>query len=157
MIEDNKYLLTIKDFDNLEWHDCKIYGLAFDDVAYKFYLDIDFILEWIKPLNEDEGYKFKIAPATLIYHNAWDVRFDIDTNLSLDIDSISMKNPHSPKNNAVLPDTLEYDWVIELQQGAISFKSIGFELYIRKSPVINQMQTLGLIERGGISFSAKPS
>ena len=76
MIE-NKHVYNTKDFDALEWHDCKIYGLAFDEVTFRFYLDIDFIIEWISPLPEGKGYKFKIAPATLIFNNVWNLVFDI--------------------------------------------------------------------------------
>jgi hypothetical protein len=154
MIE-NKRILNIKDFDKIEWHDCKIYGFVFDDVTYQFYIDIDFIVEWIEPINENEGFKFRIAPATLVFKNVWDVVFEIETNLSLDIDNVSMVNPHYPKNNEILPEIFEYDWTLTLQQGEISFKSIGFELYMRKSPELRPLQSLGLNERGGISFSTK--
>jgi len=67
-------------------------------------------------MSEEEGYKFKIAPATLIFNNVWNLVFDIDTNLSLDIDSIIKQNPHSPRNKDFLPEIQEYDWIITLQQ-----------------------------------------
>lgn len=154
MIE-NTQVYTTKDFDALNWHDCKIYGLAFDDVTFKFYLDIDLIIEWINPAGKGEGYKFKIAPATLVFENVWNLVFDIDTNLTLSIDDVTMQNPHLPKNKDYLPEIMEYDWSISLLQGEITFKSIGFEIYIRKSPEISQEQTLGLNVRGGVSFSTK--
>jgi hypothetical protein len=150
-----KQVYTTQDFEGLNWHDCKIHGLAFDDKAYKFYLDIDLIIEWINPQEKNECYKFKIAPATLVFKNVWNLVFDIDTNLTLSIDGVSMLNPHLPKNKDYVPDEMEYDWLITLLEGEISFKSIGFEIYIRKSPEIGQKQTLGLDERGGISFSTK--
>jgi hypothetical protein len=152
---ENIRVYTTKDFDALNWHDCKIYGLAFDDVSFKFYIDIDLIIEWINPIGKDGGYKFKIAPATLVFENVWNLVFDIDTNLTLSIDDVSMQNPHLPKNKDYIPEIMEYDWVISLLQGEISFKSIGYEIYIRKSPEIRQEQTLGLKERGGVSFSTK--
>ena len=151
MTEDKHVYNTI-DFDHLDWHDCKIHGLAFDEATFKFYLDIDFIIEWFNPLTEEEGYKFIIAPATLIFNNVWNLEFDIDTNLSLDIDSIVMQNPHPPKNKDFLSEIQEYDWILILQQGEITFNSIGFELYIRKSPEIRQEQSFGWNERGGISL-----
>lgn len=154
MIE-NKQVYTTIDFKNLNWHDCKIYGFAFDETKFKFYLDIDLIFEWIKLSNEDEGYQFKIAPATLVFENVWNLIFDIDTNLSLSIDNVLMQNPHFPRNKEFLSEIKEYDWAIKLLQGEITFKSIGFELYIRKSPEITQEQTIDLDRRGGISFSTK--
>ena len=152
VLNERKIFLT-EDFTKLEWHDCKVYGFAFDETSYKFYLDIDFIVEWISPKDGEENYKFRVAPATLVFSNAWDVKFDIDCNLSLEIDSIQMCNPHDAKNKEVVSSKLEYDWHIELQQGDIFFKSIGFELYLRKPSILLDSQTLGVEDRGGISFS----
>ena len=149
----NNFIFSTKDFAEINWHDCKIHGLAFDEVEFKFYLDIDLILEWIEPLSNEVGYKFKVVPATLIFRNVWNLVFNIDTNLALDIDSVSMQNPHCPKNKDYVQDENEYDWNIVLQQGEISFNSIGFEIYIRKSPEIRDEQSFLLKERGGISFS----
>ncbi len=151
-MDKNDFKFSTKDFTEINWHDCKIHGLAFDEVEFKFYLDIDLILEWIEPLSNEDGYKFKVAPATLIFSNVWNLVFDIDTNLALDIDSVSMQNPHYPKNKDYVHEN-EYDWNIVLQQGEISFNSIGFEIYIRKSPEIRDEQSFVLKERGGIFFS----
>lgn len=144
----NNFIFSTKDFTKINWHDCKIHGLAFDEDEFKFYLDIDLILEWIEPSSNEEGYKFKLAPATLIFRNVWSLVLDIDTNLALDIDSVSMQNS---KNKDYAQD--EYNWNIVLQQGEISFRSIGFEIYIRKPPEIRDEQSFVLKERGGVSFS----
>lgn len=45
----DRKILTIKDFKNILWHDCKIFGFAVDESKYKLYFDIDFIDEWIAP------------------------------------------------------------------------------------------------------------
>jgi hypothetical protein len=145
----NRRILTIKDFENISWHDCKIFGFAFDESKYKLYFDIDFISEWIVPENNRKRYKLKIAPATLVFDNVWDVNFEIDTNLSLDIDNIIKENPHASKNK---PKEIEYEWSIELLQGEITFKSIGFKLYLRDEPQILSLNR-NLTKRGGISFS----
>lgn len=144
----NNFIFSTKDFAKINWHDCKIHGLAFDEDEFKFYLDIDLILEWIEPSSNEDGYKFKLAPATLIFRNVWSLVLDIDTNLALDIDSVSMQNS---KNKDYAQD--EYNWNIVLQQGEISFRSIGFEMYIRKPPEIRDEQSFVLKERGGVSFS----
>ena len=146
-------IFSTKDFAVINWHDFKIHGLAFDEAEFKLYLDIDLIIEWIEPLSSEDGYRFMIAPATLVFRNVWNLIVDIDTNLALDIDSVSMQNPHYPKNKDCVQDENEYDLNIGLQQGEISFSSSGFEIYIRKSPEIRQGQSLVLKERGGISFS----
>ena len=143
-------ILTIKNFENISWHDCKIFGLAFDELKYKLYFDIDFISEWVMPENNKKYYKLRIAPATLVFNNVWDINFEIDTNLSLDIDNVVKRNPHASKNK---PMEVEYDWSIELLQGEITFKSIGFKLYLRNEPQILSLKDRSLIKRGGVSFS----
>jgi hypothetical protein len=47
------------------------------------------------------------------------------------------------------------DWVIETQQGTISFKSIGYKQYVRQMPRYLPTQAIEHIERGGISFDTK--
>ena len=84
----------------------------------------------------------------MIFRKVWSLVLDIDTNLALDIDSVSMQNS---KNKDYAQD--EYNWNIVLQQGEISFRSIGFEIYIRKPPEIRDEQSFVLKERGGVSFS----
>lgn len=60
---------TEADFDRLSWHDCHIWGLAFqagdpdeDDWTSDLVLDIDFVAEWICGL--DGLAQFPVAPAT---------------------------------------------------------------------------------------------
>ncbi len=53
-----KEIYQTEDFDQMGWHDCKIYAMAFDEIKFKFFLDIDYIFEWINPENEDVNFKF---------------------------------------------------------------------------------------------------
>jgi hypothetical protein len=47
------------------------------------------------------------------------------------------------------------DWVIETQQGTISFKSIGYKQYVRQLPRNLSTPTIERIQLGGISFDTK--
>lgn len=76
----------------------------------------------------------------------WDVCFDIETNLALENDEISMNNPRPPKNKDILPEALEFDWIITLQPGQVSFKSVWYELNFREKPILLLEQFFGLVK-----------
>lgn len=136
--------------ESLNFHDCKIYAVGFNNEKSEFLIDIDFINEWIESENE---YMFRVFPCTLVFENAWNVEIDISTDIDLIIDSITCVNPRIPKNIDYLPPlTKEYDWSIELLQGQIQFTSIGFHAYQRGESKISKSQSLGLNERGGVSL-----
>ena len=40
---------TEDDFDIMSWHDSKVYGIGFDEENFKLLLDIDYIIDWVKP------------------------------------------------------------------------------------------------------------
>ncbi|MGB5990051.1 MAG: hypothetical protein WBG43_09950 [Marinifilaceae bacterium] len=147
-----KNLFTNIDYNNIKLHDCKIHAIAFDDIAYRLYFDIDYISRWIAPVDDNDVYAFEITPTTLVFNNVWDIIFDIESNLPLEISSILRSNPQIPRNKEIIPDYIEYDWTIELYDGTITFKSIDFKLINRSLPKITNNQFLSIEERGGISF-----
>jgi len=68
------------------------------------------------------------------------------------IDTIKGENPKRQENiDANSKD--EYKYSIDLFDGFLSFKSIGFKQFIRASPIEVNIDNLGLEKRGGISFS----
>lgn len=96
-----------------------------------------------------------VSPVTLVFNNVHSLEFDIYSwNLSFDIDKLLRSNPKTPKNvESIGIDSIEYDWVINLQQGEITFNSIGFTKYIRKEPILLDRQNIGLLERCGINLN----
>ena len=74
----------------------------------------------------------------------------------IEIDCINRDNPKKPKNAEFIEKQVEFDWVIETQQGNITFTSIGFNQYVRKKPVLASTQSFDQKERGGISFALTP-
>lgn len=148
----HKEMFNTDEFEAMEWHDCKIYAIAFDETNFLLLIDIDYIFEWIK--SETGGnYNFKVSPAILVFENVWNLNIDIDSSLSLDIDEISRSNPRPPKNAESIKKEFEYDWIIQLQQGELSFSSVGFKQIIKKEPIIIDRQNIGLGDRGGIDFN----
>ena len=76
-------IYTEADFDRLSWHDCHIWGIELragdpddGDWTSDLVLDIDFIVEWI--CGTGGGGRFRVAPATLVFHGVTDPKIAID-------------------------------------------------------------------------------
>lgn len=148
-MEIKKFIWNEEDFENMGWHDCHIYGMAFSDEDYRLLFDIDYIFKWVKPKENETYYKFWVSPATLIFKRVRDLKIDfigssIQTPTIQDIEKIELKcNNQQDK---------EFEWIIETIEGSISFKSTGFYQFIRKQPKFIHSQNIGLKDRGGLSF-----
>jgi hypothetical protein len=106
-------------------------------------LDLDYILQWNEPEVEGLPYTFWVVPATLVFKNIRDIRFEMDTNFNktLEIEDIELT-----KNNHQLL------WTIINQQGDIQFIADGYTQWIRQDPFLQFEQTISYIERNGLSL-----
>ena len=144
-----KTIWTSTDFDNMQWHDNPIHAITFDD-NFEILFDIDYIFEWVL---KGKKYIFWIAPCTLIFENVYDLTFDIGpVTPGMTIDFITKENPQKPKNSENINCDTEFDWTIEMQEGTISFTSVGYKLFVRQVPKLLATQKLTSIDRGGLSF-----
>jgi hypothetical protein len=145
----DKHIWTEADFDSMNWHDNPIHAMTFSE-NFELLLDIDYIFEWVL---KGKKYLFWISPCTLVFENVYDLTFDIGpTTPRLTIDFLTKENPQRPKNSEYIKRDTEFDWTIEMQEGTIGFKSVGFKQYVRALPKLLATQKLVLAERGGISF-----
>jgi hypothetical protein len=147
---DFKNIWTEADFEKMGWHDCKLYGIAFNDEKFEMAFDIDYIIEWVRQTN-GSSYKFWVSPVTLIFKNVYNLEVNV-TSLNFTIQDISRRNPSIPKNAKHINENVEYDWTIELAEGEINFNSVGYTQYSRTPPVLLDEQHINPNERGGISF-----
>ncbi|RYY00806.1 MAG: hypothetical protein EOO53_21235 [Gammaproteobacteria bacterium] len=147
-----KSLWTEEDFDTMGWHDSLVYGISFGE-NFQLLFDIDYIFKWVLT---GKTYHFWVSPCTLVFENVYDLKFDLEfSGIELEIDDVTRDNPQRPKNADFIGRDVEMDWVIETQQGTISFKSIGYKQYVRQLPRYLPTQAIERIERGGISFETK--
>lgn len=150
----DKPIWTEIDFDSMNWHDNPIHAFTFGD-NFELLLDIDYIFEWVL---KGKRYIFWISPCTLVFENVYELTFDIGpTTPGLTIDFVTKENPQRPKNSENINRDTEYDWTIEMQEGTISFTSVGFKQYVRQPPRLLSTQKLTPGERGGLSFSTTPA
>ncbi len=154
--------------DAYRWHDDTIYALHFDAPdpdrgvwRSDLVLDIDHIVEWI--CGADGRCRFRVAPATLVFHEVADLRIAVDFGTSafrgmlneLSIDAIvRMPDPSGPQG-AGPPRFL---WRIGLTVppgGEIGFGATGFSEVLRAAPELRDEQRLPastrphLVRRGG--------
>ena len=134
------------------WHDSLVYGISFGE-NFQLLFDIDYIFKWVLT---GKTYHFWVSPCTLVFENVYDLKFDLEfSGIELEIDDVTRDNPQRPKNADYIGRDTEMDWVIDTQQGTISFKSIGYKQYVRQLPRYLPTQAIERIERGGISFDTK--
>ena len=121
------------------WHDNLIYGIRFDvgdpekqDWRSDLVLDIDFIIEWL--CGGAGEVRFRVAPATLTFHDVADLQLSIDhgdsegrTALSeLSIDRVTRERLARPFEF--------WRWTISLnapQGGKIAFCASGYSEVLR--------------------------
>ena len=122
----------------MDWHDNSIYAIEFRENS-ELLIDIDYIIQWVA---KGKIFKFWVAPATLIFKNVYDLKLE-SGGTDLIIMGIIRDNPQQPKNKNYIIEPFEYDWLIETTNGEISFKSVGYEQYLRKDPILSNTQKIG--------------
>ncbi len=151
------------EFDGQRWHDDEIHGFELrvgnpdrNDWTSDLALDIDHIVEWVPT---GEGMRFRVAPATLVFHGATDLRIDIDSAThgsftSLVLPSIARIEREPLPDARVYLDRPYYRWRIVLHgtpDGEISFGAVGYEQTLRSEARLVEQPRLERPERAALS------
>ncbi|WP_206790453.1 hypothetical protein [Amycolatopsis sp. MtRt-6] len=151
MTEVSKAVWTDADFPQLGWHDCRIHAAALvegdDDLPPdRLLLDLDYIVRWVEPARREKHFTFWIAPATLVFDEAWDITGEIGPLYGgLEIADLHRLTP---------PDDKPYPvWHLEGHEFDLKFRARGFRQYLRTAPKHVPRQVLTMTERGGLSFA----
>jgi len=157
---------TEANFDELSWHDCSIWGMALQngggepafepaDLAF----DIDFIVEWVCVVGAPA--RFRVAPATLVFHNVTDLRIEVGTTHGGDYRMAVSPLPIIRINRQPIerpggyPGPPSFAWTLELgtpTPGEIHFGASGFTQELRAEPVLTDRQSLTIAERARRPF-----
>lgn len=145
---------TTADFDKLSWHDCHIHGFRLTQIneeqgTAELEFDIDFIVEWLCAV--DGALRFRIAPATLTFHDVFGLRVELDYAkptagmVPFSIDGICRELLSYP------PDRTSFHWRLPVNwpHGEITFDSPGFTQVLRREPDVYDAQHLTASERSG--------
>jgi hypothetical protein len=146
-------VFTEADFDRLSWHDNPIYGFAVDNdvTVWKSDLvfDIDHIVEWLCGVGATA--QFKIAAATLTFHNVTDLKVNVDWGDSgMQVAVAEMVLDHIARQRVekqlICLDRPYYRWTLRLNSprpgGEISFGASGFTQVLRQQAVVCNEQRL---------------
>ncbi|MDI1233739.1 MAG: hypothetical protein PSX81_05630 [bacterium] len=125
-------IITDKNFEYLSWHDNFVYSILFPDINNNFNLIVDYIIEWINV--DNEGYKFKVAPAIITFENVDDliIQISFGKNGDLFIEEITRDDKHLSPNGEVFM----WRYTILLNVGKIEFLSTGFHQVFTDFPKI---------------------
>ena len=152
--------LSIGDGDSQSWHDNAIYGARLDvgdssrgDWHSDLVLDLDHIVEWL--CGSGGRVQFRVAPATLTFHDVTDLRIAVDcghsgNQIALHAWSIDAITRQPIADQRVCLDRPYYRWRIALNMptgGEMSFGASGFTQFLRAAPVLLDQQTLSAADR----------
>jgi len=144
----SKAVWTDADFPQMGWHDCRVHALSYleddDPPPGRFLLDLDYIVRWVEPAKGEKHFTFWIAPATLVFDEAWDITGTIGPlHSSLEIADLHRLEPPGG----------DQAWHIEGQEFDLRLRASGFRQYLRTPPKHVPRQVLTMTERGGLSFA----
>ncbi len=143
------------DFSEMSWHDDTLYGLRFEvgdpernTWVSDLVLDIDHIVKWVR--GTDDGARFRVAPATLTFHDVTDLRITVDfgdsgCQTAINELSIAAITRERVPDQKICLDRPYYRWRIALnlpQGGEIAFGASGFTQDLRADPVLVDEQRL---------------
>lgn len=155
----DKNIWTQDDYEQMGWHDGSIYGFIFmpvgDGGTTNIIFDIDYIFKWVNPIPPEQTFSFWVAPCSLVFKDTFDLVINVDrkggTTGMLEIADLYLVDKVEQEKNQWI-----YEWNIDLQEGYIKFKSMGFDQIVRQKPVFTDGQVLTLEGRNGINFSLIP-
>ena len=65
------------DFDVMGWHDATVWSVFANPEQYQFFLDLDYIFQWVHPSADETYFKFWVSPVTMVFDNVHSVELDI--------------------------------------------------------------------------------
>lgn len=135
-----KILWTEKDFRDMGWHDCRLYGVSFDHKNYSLILDIDYIFKRTDYDESNAEKVFWISPCYLIFENYYNVRIDLDlTNIAdIIIGDLLQDNPVLTPNGKLT----QWRYQVQTNVGDITLYATGYRQIVRESPLCVNTQDL---------------
>jgi hypothetical protein len=149
-----KLVWSEQDFEVLSWYDATIWSMVADSDKFEFLIDLDYIFNWVHPGPGETYFKFWIAPVTMVFENAFDVRIDIKSQQGC-IEVADLRSELiGPSPNGRFT---QYKFKFECQGGAIELEATSFKMYVRRPPALLERQSYELATRNGVSFSREYS
>ena len=129
---------TNSDFNEMGWHDARLYQIKFPDEEFNFTIYLDYIFKWEK--QEDGFFKFWVSPCEMVFKNV----FDLDVNISftksigIDIDNIQREKIGLTPNGKMT----DWKFLIQTDKGTIELIATDFEMNLISQPILSNGQDL---------------
>lgn len=144
-----KAVWSEQDFEIMGWHDATIWAMVANTNNYDYSVDLDYIFKWVNPRGADKYFKFWVAPVTMVFENAYDIKIDLQSAQgSIEVADLFMENPQLSPNKKFTSHAYRF----ECQEGEISLQATSFKMYVRQNPKLISGQCFNLEERGGVNF-----
>ncbi len=142
---------TDADFEGMGWHDCAVHAVAFRPEHFELRLDLDYLLEWIAPAEPGAPLAFRLAPATLVFHDVSDVALALEpwTGVLPTLNAITRADPRPTPNGRFIT----WAWELDGHEGTIRLRATGYTQALRSAPRLGATQSLTWEARGGPSFA----
>ena len=130
-----KEVWTNDDFQDMGWHDCRLYAVKFPQEALELTLDIDYIFKWEKLKND--RFRFLVAPCNLTFQGVLSLKLDLKITAAIGVDILAInRSLHelTPNKRSI------WHYAIETDRGLIEFETIGFVQKIRSQPIWSSSQ-----------------
>lgn len=138
-----------KDFSSMGWHDATVWAISPNPDEYELLLDIDYIFQWVEPAEGNLYFQFWVSPVTMVFESAHSLKIGIESpGGSIEIADLYREHPSLAPNGKFAEHTYRF----VCQEGEIRVRATGFQMFVRRSPVLLQTQGLSLKQRGGVSF-----
>ena len=147
---------TDADFEGMGWHDASLHGIAFvegdEPWLGTLLLDIDYIVEWVQPEPPSRSFSFHVAPATLAFEEAIDIRMELAAaSVTFGVALQILRVHRTPPKAEALART-HFDYRIEGSGFDLRLTAARYRQHFRAAPIVSGRQTLSVAQRGLPSF-----
>jgi len=124
------------------FHDCHVHGLRWKADRFTFTIDLQYIVEWVQPIDPSRGYRFWISEARLTFRDVDDLKLSMDwSGTSLDAQMETIRVLKSRATPAGLSQR-NYEVVFSTPEGSISLWSTGYELALLEKPLLSEVSSI---------------
>lgn len=124
------------------FHDCHVHGFQWRRDRFTFTVNLQYILEWIAPIDNSAGYRFSISEGRLTFRDVDELKVQMDwsgTSLDAQIAAVRILKVRTTPNGR-----LQRYFEIEFADpdAIISLWSTGYELNLLQEPMISEMSSI---------------
>lgn len=149
MMQGPSRVLPESDATPESFHDAHVHGLAWRRDRFSFFLNLQYILEWIAPSDASSGYRFSICEARLRFHDVDELVISMDWSaaaLDAQIDVMRVLNSRTTPTGRV---QRQYEIEFSEPEGRILLWSTGYQLSLLHDPVTSEVTNIPLPEDAG--------